>query len=168
MADIEISAQKKKALQTLGGIVGAGLGIYSGIHVMIPIVAASGAWWVGKKFLPPARLPFLPAIAVQTGHLFWILLGVLYLGRLDEGLIDVVVLGVGLSWLIVRPGLGPLILLTLFQAAALVANGYLFAEADFGTNQHKALLIHIVLRVVALFSMWYGHSQWRKVTHEAN
>jgi len=152
----------RKARNVVGWIVGAGIGAYSGINLLMPLGITAGVWWIGKKLLRPEKLLFLPAIAVQTGHLLWLSLGLLYLGVLDSSLIDIVVLVVGLTWLALKPGLGPIILLSLFQILALAVNGVSFADAAIGTNPHKALLVHIIWRVMALFFMWHGYMQSRR------
>ena len=154
---------KKKARNVVGWIVGAAVGSYSGINLLIPLGFTGGAWWIGKKLLRPEKLLFLSAIAVQTGHLIWLTLGLLILGALDANLVDVVVLVVGLTWLFLKPGLGPIVLLTLFQLFALAVNSFAFADAVIGTNPHKALLVHIIWRILGLYFMWHAYIQFRKV-----
>ena len=152
----------RKTRNVVGWIVGAGVGYYSGINLLIPLGITAGVWWIWKKLLRPEKLLFLPAIAVQTGHLLWLSVGLLYLGVLDWSLTDVVVLVVGLTWLVLKPGLGPIILLSLFQVVALAVNGVSFADAAIGTNPHKALLVHIIWRFMALFFMWHAYMQSRR------
>ncbi len=156
----------KKARNVSGWIVGAGIGTYSGINLLIPLGITALVWWAGKKRLKPVNplFLFLPAISVQTGHLLWLSFGLLYLGTLDLSLIDVIVLVIGLAWLIAKPGLGPVIFLTVFQLLALAVNAVSFVEASIGTNAHKALLVHIIWRVMALFFMWQAYAQLRRRT----
>ena len=153
----------RKARNVAGSIIGAAVGFYSGFNLLMPLGITAGVWWIGKKSLRPEKLLFLPAIAVQTGHLLWMSLGLFYLGVLDSSLIEVVVLVVGLIWLVLKPGLGPIILLTLFQVFALAVNGFSFAVAAIGTIPHKALLVHIIWRVMGLFFMWQAYVQSRRV-----
>jgi hypothetical protein len=151
----------KTVRNVLGWIVGAAVGSYSGINLLVPLGITGAAWWSGKKVLRPEKLPFLPAISVQTGHLLWLSLGALYLGTLNLNLLDVVVLVIGLAWLIAKPGLWPIIFLTVFQVLALAVNAASFMDAAIGTNPHKALLVHIIWRVIAVFLMWRAYVQTR-------
>jgi hypothetical protein len=160
--DMNSPAWTKKARLIAALIAGLAIGLYSGINLLLPLAITAGLWWLGKKKLPPEKLPFLPAIAVQAGHLIWLTFGLLYMRSLGLNMIDIVVLVAGLTWLVLRPGLGPVILLTVFQVLALAVNGYTFAEATVGSGQHKALLVHIIWRVMAVFFMWQAYLQTRK------
>jgi hypothetical protein len=151
-----------KARLIAASIAGGVIGLYSGINLLLPLGITAGLWWLGKKKLPPEKLPFLPALAVQAGHLIWLTFGLLYMRSLGLNMIDIIVLVAGLTWLVLRPGLGPVILLTVFQVLSLAVNGYSFAEATVGSNPHKALLVHIIWRVMGVFFMWQAYRQTRK------
>jgi hypothetical protein len=162
----ENSSWTNRAGQIGGLIVGGVIGNYSGINLVIPAVIAAGAWWIGKKKMRPAKLSYLPAIAVQTGHLMWIFLGIVMIGALGLALVDVVVLLIGITWLVLKPSIGPLIFLTLFQALAFAMNVITIAEVAVGSNPHKALVVHLILRVLAVFYMWSAYGQSRNAVAE--
>lgn len=162
MEDADKTSGTRKFLNIVGGGVGAAIGVYAGINLLIPLGITAVAWWAGKKLLAPAKQSYVPAIAVQTGHLLWLSLGLIYVGALGLDLLDVVILVIGLAWLLLKPGLAPVLLLTVFQVLALAINAVSFAEAAIGTNPHKALLVHIVWRLMALFFMWHAYVQSRK------
>src|SRR5262249_8115262 len=71
-----------KALWVFGAIVGIAVGSYSGTNLLFPLMpretlfvlllATGLVWWGGKKVLSGSRQTFLPAIAVQAGHLLWL------------------------------------------------------------------------------------------------
>ena len=151
----------KKVLGAVGLIAGAAIGIYSGINTLIPLGATAGIWWIGKKTFPESKLLFLPPFAVQAGHLLWLSFGFLYLGTLNDNWIDVVVLVVGLAWLIAKPGLGPIVFLSVFQSLALGVNVFSFLGAAVGSNMHKALLVHMIWRGLALFFMAQAYASYR-------
>jgi len=71
---------KSEALGILAALVGAAVGKYSGIHLLIPLVATAIVWWVGKKSLSETKQLFLPAFSVQSGHLSWFVFGLNYIG----------------------------------------------------------------------------------------
>ena len=160
--DAEKASGTRKSINIVGGIIGAAIGVYAGVNVLIPLGMTAAVWWAGKKLLSSSKQLYLPAIAVQTGHLLWLSVGLIYLGAFGLDLLDVIILIVGLTWLLLRPGLAPVLLLTVFQVLALAINGVSFAEATIGTNPHKALFVHMVWRLMALFFMWHAYVQSRK------
>ncbi|MDO9531264.1 MAG: hypothetical protein Q7O12_03930 [Deltaproteobacteria bacterium] len=98
MAKIEITDKiswRQKALKAVAWLVGASVGYYSGIHLLIPLGITFAVWCIGKKLLLVEKQLYLPAIAVQTGSLLWFLFGLLYLGAFNSGLIDIGVLVLG-------------------------------------------------------------------------
>lgn len=162
MEDAGKASGTRKSINIVGGIVGVAIGVYTGINILIPLSLTAAAWWAGKKLLSSSKQLFLPAVAVQTGHLLWLSVGLIYLRAYGLDLLDVIILFVGLTWLLLRPGLAPVLLLTVFQVLALAINGVSFAEATIGTNPHKALFVHMVWRLMALFFMWHAYVQSRK------
>lgn len=153
----------RAALRLLAVAVGVALGAYSGLHLLLPLAATALAWWAGATLLPQSRrAAVVPAAAVQAGHLLWLTFGQVVRGGLDAGVIDLVILGVGVVWLVARPGLAPTVALTLYQSWALVTNGALLVRADIGTLAHRALLIHVIWRVLALALLWRAYALARR------
>ncbi len=144
-----------KALGVFGWIVGAAVGSYSGINLLIPLFATGAVWWVGARLLKDDKKVILPAFSVNAGHCLWLTLGVLMTGAGALSAVggDLIVYSIGLIWLLIKPSLGPLYLLGIFQLLSLGVNGYSFAEATVGSAPHKALLVHIIWRTLALFFM---------------
>jgi hypothetical protein len=146
----------KTALRIAGVVVAVAVGSYTGVQLIIPLVATALIWWVGEKLLPQPN-QFLPAAAVQAGQGLWMILGLFVVDAIGRNLIDVLLVLVGVTWLLAKPGLLPLILLTAYQAVALLVNGVAFVDAEVGTTPHKALLIHVIWRLLALVLMWQAH-----------
>ncbi|HKA63330.1 MAG TPA: hypothetical protein VKH83_12950, partial [Methylomirabilota bacterium] len=71
-------------------------------------------------------------------------------------------LALGVAWLVARPGLAPILVLTLYQAWALATNGTVFIGAEPGSLAHRALLIHLVWRLLALALMWRAYAALRR------
>ena len=152
----------RTALGLLAAAVAVALGAYSGLHLLLPLAATALAWWAGAKLLPESRRAVLPAAAVQVGHLLWLTFGQVVRGGLDAGVIDLLTLTVGVVWLVARPGLAPTLALTLYQSWALVTNGALLVRVDIGTLAHRALLIHVIWRVLALVLLWRAYALSRR------
>lgn len=137
----------------VGTCIGWGLGVYSGIFLMIPLVATFAIFFAAWKLLPKDKQIVLPALSVQAGHLTWFVIGSFMTRTMGANSLDLLWLLVGLIWLVARPSRGPLWFLSVYQLLSLLLNLYLFAHASVGTTAHKALLVHIVWRILALMLM---------------
>jgi len=133
------------------------VGVYSGVHLLIPLVSSGLIWWALRKLLPDRSPDFVAAAAVQAGHLLWIAIGLVVIGALTVDLVDIAILLIGVVWLIARPGLAPVIVLTIYQALALLINLFAFLNFPVGDTLHRALLVHLLWRILALVLMWRAY-----------
>ena len=78
------------------------------------------------------------------------------IGVFSPTALDLVVLAVGLTWLLMRPGLGPVVLLGAYQCIVFVINLVAFFGAEVGSQVHRALLVHLIFRVLAVVLMVTG------------
>lgn len=146
-------------------VAGASVGLYSGIFLLVLLAATLGIRWLGKKLLNPVAQAYLWAIALQAGQMLMLVAFVLAVPlmtslpiRLDYFfLLNVAIPIAGLIWLVVRPGLKPVVFLSAFQVCALVENGVNFSAMVVGSINHKALAAHMLWRVLALFLMWQSY-----------
>ena len=134
----------------LGGIGGLILGRYTGLALLIPLGIAFGVYAIASRRVSGARRLVMPAVAVVVGHLGWMVLGVFMAGQLAAVWLDLLVFGAVLLWLLRRPGRAPLWTLTALQAVSIVTNSVAIAGVEFGTQAHKALLVHIVFRLTSI------------------
>lgn len=156
MSDLATSPKKgpaSKALGVFGWITGAAIGTYSGINLLIPLFATGSIWWVGARLLKDEQKVILPAFSVNAGHCLWLALGAVLIGSGALSAVggDLIIYAIGLIWLLLKPGIGPLYLLGIFQLLSLGINGYSLTEATIGSAPHKALLIHVIWRALSLF-----------------
>jgi hypothetical protein len=158
--------QTAKSQVTAGGVAGAVgggvVGVYAGANVLFPLVGMGAVWLLSKKLATLRANPYLSAISIQSGHLLWLVIGTALVGAWSVNAGDIVVLTVGLVWLITRPGLWPLVFLSTYHAVALLVNAVVLSQQSFGSAWHKALVVHIALRVLALFFMWQAYLRLRK------
>lgn len=139
-----------KALAIASWIGGAAVGKYSSMSLLIPALATGGIWWSTKRILGAEKQLIVPVLSVNAGHFLWLLLGCVLTKDLSlSG--DLVIYAIGLFWLVKKPLAGPLYLLGAYQAFSLVVNSVAFIDAAVGSAAHKALLVHVVWRVWALF-----------------
>ena len=146
----------------VASIVGAVVGRYSGMHLLIPLGLAVVAGAIGSKLGPKKSKPMVAAFAVQAGHGLSMALGLALLGTFDLNVLDVVVVFIGVTLLLFRPGLFPVLLLSTYQLAALALNLFTLASAEFGSDLHKALLVHVIFRALGLVLMIIGLYKIRK------
>jgi hypothetical protein len=57
----------------------------------------------------------IPAFAIQAGHFTALAVSAVMLGAYGWNLLDPAVAVIGLTWLLARPSLGPVLLLSLYQ-----------------------------------------------------
>ena len=148
----------------VGGVLGVAVGIYAGINLLIPIAFMFAAFAAGRRYMPEPRKTWLPPLAVQFGHLCWMLLGgiitIITSHIVPDIFVDVAVLGGGLVWLYLRPGLWPVIVLVLYHAICLIVLGKTALVSD--QALYRALLVHALLRVLAIGALLKAYVQQRR------
>jgi len=148
----------------VGGVFSTAIGFYCWQYLFIPYGTAFVIGWLASKVAPQRAKPMIPAFAVQSAHALYLLAGLVISERLglllspfqSLAVVDVLILAIGLLWLILRPGFPPVALLSVYQVIGLIVNGVLFASAAIGTELHRALLVHVLLRLTALAFMTIG------------
>lgn len=88
--------------------------------------------------------------------------GGIFAGAWSQVGLDILLLVAGLVWLWARPGLGPVILLGLYQLAAGAFNIVMLLGAEVASVQHKALVAHLAFRVAAVVFLIAGYIEVRK------
>lgn len=149
----------------IGLVFGIVVGRYCGIHLLIPLLSAFGVGWLLTK-IPASPTAFRVAWAVQAGHAVWMAFGGVVTGAWSQVILDILIIVAGLVWLWARPGLGPVILLGLYQLVAGAVNVVMLVGAETGSLQHKALVAHVCFRVAALASMIAAYIKTQKQQSE--
>jgi hypothetical protein len=101
-------------------------------------------------------LPMAPAFAAQMGYVAWAFFAALVLSQWKMVWMDMLVLGIGLIWLILRPGFGAVIYLSIYESLGLALNLATYFMVAPRQPAQAALLVHISLRIYALAAMWVG------------
>jgi hypothetical protein len=167
----EIPKQKPKSFGAqigliVGSVFGALIGRYCGISLLVPFAMAVGMLLLLNK-IPSSPKVFRLAWSVQAAHALWMCIGGAVTGLWSKVAIDIIILVAGLAWLWVRPGLGPVILLGVYQLAAGVSNVISLIGAQIASEQHKALAAHLFLRLAAVVLLIAGYIQIRKQQNES-
>lgn len=142
----------------LGGWV---LAQYTGSNLWVPAGTMLVALLVfAKTALRPPH--FAAAIAVIVGHLTWFVFGAVFTGMWAPVILDVVLIGAGVVWLWARPGLGPCLTLVGLEIATLVVNVVAILGVAVGSPEHRALVVHLLFRVLALVALAFGYRKLSK------
>jgi hypothetical protein len=155
----------KKTFRGLGILIGIAIGYILGSYTspisIIPIILILLAALILVKLTKVPKC-LIPALAIQFGHLCWILLSVI-LTKNTIAIIDIVLMLAGLFWLIVKPALGAVLFLTAYQVFSLVINLSTLFSVTFKTVEHRAILLILTLRVLAIIFMFVGLSVMKKL-----
>ena len=130
---------------------------------LFPLVPALLIGWVASKFVRRSAVPILPAFSLQAGLLAWMLVGFLISPTTFPAgfAVDLLALGGGLAWLIIRPGLWPTALLILYQTIGLTIN--ISNQSLFNNNIISPYnFLWICMRIISIVLMFYGYRIIRK------
>ncbi len=139
----------------VGAVIGIVLLAITATNALVPVVAAAMVGTLAYAVGNERFRPMAPAFAAQAGHLAWMVLGALLLNQSAPVGVDVVILGAGLLWLAVHPGLAPVIVLSIYQAILFGMNMHSLETCSV-VNLELALSVHMVLRGFALAALWIG------------
>jgi hypothetical protein len=143
-----------KASVIVATVAAIALGVYCGLHLVLPLALTGLVWWAARKRFPDRSPDYVAAASVLGGHLLWIAVGLVVIGALTVDLVDIAIMLGGVFWLLLRPGLAPVIVLTVYEVLLLLINLLAFLGFPIGHNLHRALLIHIIWRGLAVILMW--------------
>jgi hypothetical protein len=134
------------------------LSAYVGAAMFIPAALGTGTWYLGDKLLKPVVPEYLMAIAIMSGQLLWMIVGTAILGAwIPLLIIEFIIFAIGIVWLWVRPSIVPVVGLTIYEVGALVINIMGILNLEMGSPEHKAMIVHILLRIAALLYLWTAY-----------
>jgi len=139
------------ALYVAGMIGGYFVGQYSGIHLLFPFGVIAGYAVLFRLLFKTTYQPYRLLLAIVAGQLTVLVVGVVMTGAQMAIWPDLLAFGIGLIWLIVRPGFAPLIYLAVVEAIVLTLNARLFMASPYGSLPHRALLATMAIRGWAIF-----------------
>lgn len=143
----------QKKFGWLAVVAGWFVGNYSWMHMIIPVPAMVLLWLGIVKGLKVEDKMLAGVVSIQGGQAFWFLSGLIFLD--SETAPDITVEGamlLGMSALLLWLRAGwIMIFLLAYQIFSIAVNIYLLVGAPIGSNQHRALAIHILLRGATVF-----------------
>jgi hypothetical protein len=132
-------------------------GKYLGISLLFPLIVVFGCCWGARKILPAKTQDLSVAIGIVSGQVVLHLIGGLYFGVLQRVLLDIVILGAGVTWLIVRPSVWPIIGLTAFEIFALGSNILALTQVTDVAAAFKGLISFMLIRLAAIIFLVAGY-----------
>lgn len=150
------SPSRPSAVWTIAGTAaGLAMGYYAGILVIVPFLLMLGVLWIlnSTKTVPVEGRSILALLSAQFG---WLCIGAVLTGQWHLVYIDLLFIGGGTLWLLIRLHAVPMIILLLFQLGVLFININLILVVDAGSDEQRALVVHIVLRIMVLAALGKG------------
>lgn len=131
-------------------------GEWLGGALFFPLVLVVLCCWIAGKLLKPELADLKIAVGITSAQAIIHLLGGLYLGggALMSVMPDIVILGAGTAWLIVRPGFWPIVLLLAFEGFAILMNLIVLIEGGFEMAIVKGLISTILIRLAAILFLY--------------
>jgi hypothetical protein len=130
-------------------LVGLAVGAYAGLHLIVPTSFAIALMLIATKLFPENRRRYVNVFSWQAAHALWLCLALLAPAA-QAVVVDIVLVSGLLTWLLMRPGYPPLYALAIYQVVSLYTNCTGLIAAEVSTATHKALLVHVLFRVLAL------------------
>jgi hypothetical protein len=127
-------------------------GEWLGSALFIPLVLVFLCCWGAGKLLGPAYDDLKLAIGVTSAQTILHLFAALYLGGgyFMALLPDILILGGGTAWLVLRPGIWPIVLLLAFESFALLMNALTLFQGGFEIAMVKGLISTVLVRAAAI------------------
>ncbi len=150
---------KSHPLSSVGGIVGAVIGAvvasYCWAQMLVPALT-TGLLLVLFAKTPVKPRGFAGAIAVTTGHVTWFVVGAAITGMWAGVAPDIALLLAAVALLWARPSIASAVVLGVIELASLGLNVALILDAALYSADHRALTVHILLRVIVLVALATG------------
>jgi hypothetical protein len=151
----------------VGSIGGWLLSQYTGPALWIPGIAGLVLFFVFAKTRFRPR-HYWGAIIFAGSHAVWFLLAGAVSGAWSAVGLDIILISVAVLWLWIRPGMLSASFLFLLELVSLVANVRSIATVEFGSDAHRSLTVHCLLRVFVLIALPVGLWQTRRAPSDAN
>lgn len=164
----KLTERRLSLLQKFSSLVYSGVGLafgyilvrYFGLLLSIPFLGFVLCLWIANKFLSPAKKAMLMAIAWHASFvLYFAVIGTLSGELRGPALLEFLFTLGALIWLIGRPSVGPVALLTILHILTLlmIALGIFFGlELESVNFTYKTLLYNLICRVPAIIFMYTG------------
>lgn len=149
----------------IGVGVGSALFSYVGYLLIFPICLFFIFKKISKKYLKFQNSGFEISFSMQASQLFWVVISLFLVSILSKEVIfswDIIFIFGSLMWFVLKRSEISVIFLSLCQFFVFIINLTEFSSVEIGSVQHKALLVHLIFRVLAIISLWIGMRDFLK------
>jgi len=131
---------------------GVAAGVYTGVNLVLPAAFSAIAWFALHNMAPTGKRPVVPAVAWQFGQLGWFAVGAVLspMSGLMTILPDIAILAGLLIWFYLGQSRIAAWCLIAYQGLSTLINAWAFVHQPIDSNAAKALVVHILWRVVAI------------------
>ena len=158
--------KSKDGLEAYIGICLAVVTFYTGILMAYQLAIYFLLVWIAKKFVILKTNPYIDTITVQASVIVSVLIYIIQLYVIEQytyisyafALVANLFTVVGLVWLIKKPSLHPIIMLSVFQSALIALTLIEMLNMDIGSLFHKGYANSILWRLIGLLLMWVAFS----------
>ena len=88
----------------------------------MPLIIILAVWWLLRKFARPPLNPYIPALAIQAGHMLSFVVVAISADQFPRLAPDIILMAVGAIWLALRPGRLAIICLIAYQTISILIN----------------------------------------------
>jgi hypothetical protein len=128
----------------------------------LPLLAFAALWAFGRRMLKPVRPEYLPALCAIGALLVWNISGIAELGVWRPFAVDLAFMFGLFVWLWLRPGLGPVLLLSGYLLWSLLSHAAGLGSLAAWGDGFRTAISQVVLHAVALVAVWVAFAQQRR------
>ncbi len=132
-----------------------------GAAALLPIVVAVATALILTKAGPERARPFRLAIGVLLGHVASMVAAAIMSGGVGLIWVDGAAILVGTAWLVVRPGLAPVLALAILEVISIASHAWQLTLAAYAGSE-RVIAFHVSLRLLALAALAIGYVGLRK------
>lgn len=132
------------------------IGEYGGINIIVPILVTTLISYLINKYAGIEAKRYTPAIALLAGQTVWISLGLLIASLHQVILLELMILISLLAALSLRPGKISVAAVGLYELIVLILNIVKLNMYNFGTIEHRALIVHVTIEVLIITALLVG------------
>ncbi len=128
----------------------------------IVVLLAYGIAWIAQKKASEEKKPLIAPFSLQLSLLIIFGLSGLIVGSFSLVAIDVLILAIGLIWLVAKPGIGPVILLSIYHVGGILLQIIIISASGLAAGGIMELIAIVLIRVAAIYLMVTGLKAYKE------
>ena len=128
----------------------------------VVVLLAYGISWITQKKVSEELKPLVAPFSLQLSLMIIFSVSAFILGSFGLVAFDVLILIIGLAWLMARPGVGPVVLLSIYHIAGILLQIIIISTNGPVAGGIMVLLAHVLIRVASIYLMVTGLKAYRE------